>query len=172
MITYKTAGLLPILCLVGNTAVAEGFYLGAKAGVMKPGISELDDATNIGGVIGYEIGEASDNLTWIVEAEFTTTASDGDVEVLGLSGDWDVDTQALYAGVRVGTDLYAKLRLGYLRKDVSVSIAGFSADGSDTGASAGIGGGWRLNESVGLEVEYTFIEEDLDFYSFGVNFSF
>ena len=168
----KAAGLLPALLLVGNTALAEGPYLGAKVGLMDPDISGLDEATNVGLVAGYSFADNGSNMRWGVEAEFTTTTSDGDVRVGGLNGDWDVDTQALYGVLTIGDTLYGKLRLGYLREDVSVSLAGFSADGNDDGVSGGVGAGWRVNDRFALEAEYTFVEQDIDFYSLGVTFAF
>ncbi len=168
----KMAGLLPVLCLFSSAAMAEGPYLGAKLGIMDADVSGLDDATNVGLFAGYNFGELGDGISWALEAEFTTTISDGDVDVLGLNGDWDVDTQALYAVLRVGGDLYGKLRAGYLREDVSVSIAGVSIGGDDTGFSGGLGGGWQVNEQLAIEAEYTLVEEDLDFYSIGVNYAF
>jgi len=167
----KTARLLPVLCLLGSTAMAEGVYVGAKVGVMDPDINGMDEATNAGVVLGYTFG-GDGNISWAAEAEFTTTISDGDIEVFGQKGDWDVDTQALYGVLRFGSDIYGKVRAGYLREDVSASIAGVSVDDDDTGFSGGLGAGWRMNENFAIELEYTFIEDDLDFYSAGLNYSF
>jgi hypothetical protein len=168
----KTAGLFPLLCLLGSTAMAEGVYVGAKIGAMDADVSGFDDATNLGIVVGYTFEPVSDGISWALEGEFTTSVSDGDVNAFGSSGSWDVDTQALYGVLRIGGDLYGKLRLGYLREDVSASVAGVSADGSDDGVSGGLGVGWRASEQLSLELEYTLIEEDLDFYSVGANFAF
>ena len=168
----KTAGLLPLLCLLGNTAMAEGVYLGAKLGLMDADVSGLDPATNIGVVVGYAFAPVSDSISWAVEGEFTTSVSDGDIDAFGSNGSWDVDTQALYGVLRIGGDLYGKLRLGYLREDASASVAGVSADGSDDGVSGGLGAGWHANEQLSVELEYTLIEEDIDFYSVGVNYAF
>ena len=169
----KTAGLLPALCLVNTAAMAEGPYLGARLGFMDADISGLDSATNIGLIAGYNFGDvADDGMSWGIEAEFTTTVSDGDVDVAGLNGDWDIDTQAIYGVFRIGGDLYGKVRLGCLREDVSISVAGISADGSDDGLSGGLGGGWQVNEQLSLEAEYTRVEEDVDYYSIGAHFAF
>lgn len=168
----KAAGLLPVICLLGNTAMAEGLYLGAKIGVVDADVSGFDDATNAGVTVGYQFAPVSENISWALEGEFTTTVSDGDISVFGSNGSWDVDTQALYGVLRIGGDLYGKLRLGYLREDVSASVAGVSADGSDDGVSGGLGAGWRANEQLSVELEYTLVEEDLDFYSVGLNFAF
>ena len=161
-----------MLCLIGSTAMAEGVYVGAKVGVMDPDVNGLDEATNAGVAIGYTFAEIEEMFSWGFEAEFTTTVSDGDAELAGFKGDWDVDTQAIYAVVRAGKTVYGKLRAGVLREDVSIDIAGISAEEDDTSFTAGLGAGWRVTEKLALEAEYTFIESDLDFYSIGVNYSF
>lgn len=168
----KTAGMFPVLCLIGSTAMAEGLYLGARVGVMDPDVSGLDDATNAGVVIGYTVGEINDILSWGFEGEVTTTVSDGDVDVAGFKGDWDIDTQAIYAVFRVGETIYGKLRFGALREDVSINVAGVSVDGDDSSFTAGIGAGWRFTDQLAFEAEFTNVESDVNFYSVGVNYSF
>jgi len=168
----KTAGLLPVLCLIGSTAVAEGFYVGAKAGWMDADVNGLDEAVNVGAVVGYTFANISEGVSWGIEGEATTTTSDGDVDIAGFNGDWDIDTQAIYGVLRLGNAFYGKLRLGYLWEDVSVSVAGASADGNDDGVSGGVGAGMHINEQFSVEAEYTYVEEDINFYSVGVNFSF
>ncbi|TCK16994.1 outer membrane protein with beta-barrel domain [Thiogranum longum] len=168
----KLAGLLPALCLISSQAMAEGFYAGAKAGWMDPDIRGFDEATNLGVQGGYTFGAPDTGITWAVEAELTTTISDGDVQAFGSSGNWDVDTQAIYGVLRIGDALYGKLRLGFLHEDASASVVGASADGSDSGVSGGLGGGWRANQQLSFELEYTMVEEDIDFYSVGMNFAF
>jgi hypothetical protein len=168
----KTAGLLPALCLIGSSAMAEGFYAGAKLGWMDPDFSGFDEATNIGVVLGYTFSVPDVGVSWAVEGELTTTVFEGDIQVFGSSGNWDIDTQAIYGVLRIGGDLYGKLRLGYLWEDASADIAGVSADGSDNGTSVGLGGGWRANQQLAIEVEYTLVEEDIDFYSIGMNLAF
>jgi len=43
---------------------------------------------------------------------------------------------------------------------------------SDSGLSLGIGVGYQFNNKISTELEYTIIEEDIDFISLGVNYSF
>ena len=43
---------------------------------------------------------------------------------------------------------------------------------SDTGFSAGAGVGFRFNDHLSAEAEYTLIEADVDFLSLGINFHF
>jgi len=97
----KQHWLIPVLFAGCCTASAEGFYVGAKVGVMDVDESAFDEATNGGILIGYEFSRQG-SISWGAEAEFTTSLSDGDFEVFGVSGEWDIDTQALYGVVEIG----------------------------------------------------------------------
>ena len=82
-------------------------------------------------------------------------------------------TLALYGVFRTPGEFYFKGKAGVLYEDVEVDIPTlFSESEDDTGFSAGIGGGWRLNDSGSLEVEFTLIESDLNYLSLGYNIHF
>jgi hypothetical protein len=171
----KAKILLFILCSgigFSGPALAAGspFYLGLKAGRMMVDVSEFEDANSVGLVAGYKFFDgASGSLA--VEGEYTNSSS-ADITVLGVTGKWDIDTLAVYLAYRSGGDLYLKGKIGYLDEEISASIAGFGISGSDSGLSVGIGGGWKIGANSALELEYTMIEEDVNFLSLGVNFSF
>lgn len=160
-----------LFVFVCSTASAEGFYLGLKAGVMEVDDSAFDEAENVGLVLGYDM-TGTDAFAWAVEAEFTKSSSDGDFKVFGVNGEWDIETQAIYGVMKIGQDFYGKLKIGFLNEDVTAKAGGASFDDSDSGASAGVGLGWRASEAFALELEYTMIEEDVDFISGGINFHF
>lgn len=169
----KTLVAAAIAFSMSGTALAEGPYIGAKVGIMDAddvGGASFDSATNGGILVGYDFG--SGDMGMAIEAEFTTTVSDGDISYLGASGDWDVDTFAVYGALRYGQDFYFKAKLGYLNEDVSISGAGGSVSGDDSGLSVGLGGGYKFSDTMAIEAEWTLIEEDIDFLSLGVNFSF
>lgn len=167
----KQCGLLCLLLGAGGTAGAGEFYVGARVGIMDVESSGFDAATNAGILLGYEFPSGIP-LRWGLEAEFTTTLADGDFRLGGVSGDWDIDTQALYLVARAGERLYGKVRAGALREDVSASVGGISVDDSDVGFSAGLGIGWRATANIDLEAEFTMIEEDVNFFSAGINIGF
>lgn len=156
------------LCiLLSGTAIAnDGFYAGVKAGLMTSDISGLDSGINLGLTGGHEwnLGE----ISVAAEGEFSTALSKGDVNF----GEWDVETLALYGVVRTHGDLYLKAKMGFLREKVTIDT-NFSGSFSETdsGASYGIGGGWNLGNGA-LELEYTIIEQDINFLSLGYNFRF
>lgn len=167
----KRCALLGLLLGACGTAAAEGFYAGARVGIMDVEVSGFDEATNAGILLGYEFPSGIP-LRWGLEAEFTTTVADGDFRLGGVSGDWDIDTQALYVVARAGERLYGKVRAGALREDVSAGAVGISVDDSDSGFSAGLGIGWRAAANIDLEAEFTMIEEDVNFFSIGLNLAF
>lgn len=145
-------------------------YVGLKGGLMMVDLSEYDDATSAGVVLGYKIMQNNDG-SLALEGEFTTSSS-ADIQVLGVKGKWDIDTWAAYLAYRVGGDMYFKAKAGILNEDVNVDIAGANISGSDSGLSVGVGVGWKFDKKNSLEVEYTVVEEDVNFVSVGVNFAF
>jgi hypothetical protein len=167
---FRHNWLMAVLLAGCGSAQAEGLYLGAVIGVMDVDVNGFDEAVNGGVVLGYAV-PAQGTASWGLEAEFTTSVSKGDLEPSRF-GDWEIDTQAAYAVLRVGSDVYAKLRAGYLWEDVSVDFGGSTVEGDDNGFSGGIGVGFQGSESIDVEFQYTLIEEDVNFYSVGLNFKF
>ncbi len=169
--------LLSILFMTSQPASADGFLVGAKMGVMDVDV-DIFDSLFAGGVLaGYEF----DNLfptvpvSLGIEGEILTTLSDGDIEGFGVVGTWDIDTQAVYATAKVsGGIVYGKAKLGVLHEDISIdsTFFGISVDGSDTGLSAGLAVGLTPIDLIAIEAGWTLIEQDVDFYSIGVNFHF
>lgn len=136
---------------------------------MKADIDALDNTTNAGVLIGVPF--ISDrNMSAALEGEFTTTVSKGDAHIFGNRGEWDINTIALYGALRTAGPFYFKAKAGYLSEDVSISVPGIKASGTDSGFSYGIGAGWRLTGGSRLEVEYTLIESDVNFLSLGFIF--
>lgn len=167
--------LLSVLCLgiglSGATLAADNpFYIGLKAGKLMIDVPEYVDANSTGFVVGYRIFDNASG-SFAVEGEYTKSTQEN-ITVSNVTGKWDMDTLAVYFAYRSGGDLYLKGKIGYLNEDVNVSIAGASISGSDNGLSAGIGGGWKFGKKAALELEYTIIEQDANFISVGVNFSF
>ncbi len=167
----KKIWVASILLALSGGAQAEGLYIGAKTGLVTVDDSAFDDALNAGVLVGYEV-PAEGSLSWAIEAELTTSVSDGDFEAFGVKGDWNIDTQALYGVMKFGDSLYGKIKLGVLREDVSASAGGVSADASDSGLAWGLGGGFRATDYLDVEAEYSQIESDAAFISVGVNYHF
>ena len=168
----KTTLATLVLASFACTGVqAAGGYLGASIGVMDNSVGGFDDATNVGVLAGYDFYN-QDSLAFSVEGELTTTASNGDVRIAGYSGSWDIDTQAVYVAARVGNPFYVKARYGVLREDASVKAAGISASGSDSGVSWGASVGWMVTPALGLQVDGTLIEGDVNYWNAGLIYRF
>ena len=164
---------LPALLCCASVAQADGAYVGAKLGLVSVDASEFDNATNAGIVLGYDFVRS--NATFSVEGELTTTLSDGDLSMPGAGkAEWDITTMAIYGvtKLQLSNSAYLKGKLGVLNEDVSVNTAFGSFSEDDTGMSFGFGLGFKIREMVSLEVEYTIIEDDVDFFSVGSNLSF
>jgi hypothetical protein len=166
-----TTGAALVLSLAAATVQAEGWYLGAAVGLMDADIRGLDDATNVGALLGYDL-YTRDILAVSLEGELTTTVADGDVDTSGQQGDWNVDTQAAYLAVRLGDRFYVKTRWGVLREDLSVKVAGASRNESDTGGSWGAALGWMATPQWGVQLDGTLVESDLYFWNLGVKYHF
>lgn len=159
----KLSGMLAAGALLAGMTfaplAAADWFVGAKAGPMMVDVPGISDPTNAGVMIGTEWGVVVGDVG--VQAELTDTIDDGSIGGSAVS----VNTQALYGVVRTAGPIYFIAKAGVLREEVTVG----SASESDTGSSVGLGIGF----SIGLaqfELEYTQIEEDVDFLSLGVRF--
>jgi len=140
-------------------ALAGDLYFGVKTGPMIMDSSAVKtDPTNVGVLIGYELGVVLGDLA--LEGELTTSTSDG--EFRGGSK-FDLDTVAAYLAFRSAGPFYFKAKGGFLQVDRNAS--------SDTGASYGIGVGLGIGiAQVELEYTQTAVDPDLAFVSIGVQF--
>lgn len=160
-------------CLLASTAEAQRsqypLYVEAKIGFMDLDVSGFDEAINLGVVLGYELYSHSAGM-FSAEGEFTTTLSDGDTPG---GGEWDVDTLAVFGVFRTSGNIYAKARAGFLDQDIKrAGGTGTIPDADDSGFAYGIGGGWRINPTSAVEVEYTAASDDLNFISAGYHMRF
>lgn len=154
---------------IASPAYAGSPYLGVTLGAMNAddvrGVS-FDGATAMGILGGYDFGGAG--VRPGIEVEFTTTVSDGDFEYAGQRGKWDIDTASLFGTLRFGDTYYVKVRAGMVHEEVSAEVMGIELDGDDTGFGGGIGVGLELTDTVNIEGNWTYVEEDLDAWSLGV----
>ena len=168
---YNVRSFLAILAVCSASVDAGGFYLGASTGIMDANVSGFDDAVNAGILAGYDV-YTREIIAVSLEAEFTTTVSDGDVKIQGYKGDWDLDTQAAYIAVRGGQRLYLKVRYGVVHKDLTVKIAGFKESESDTSGSWGGAIGWMFTDHWGMQVDGTAVDSDATYWNLGVKYQF
>jgi len=148
------SAVLTLFLLIGpSLAMADGWYIGAKTGLVQTDASGYDDATNAGFVLGRDIlGVVAGDIS--LEGEYTTTIDDGSGPG---SQEWDVDMLGGYAVFRTAGPAYLKAKGGMVYSDLTVG----DASDSSTDTSAGVGLGLSLG-LVQLELEYTRINADAD----------
>ena len=131
-------------------------FFGVKGGFMKPDGENNDSALNIGAVMGQDITRS---FSW--EAELNATLSDGEV---GSNTNWDITNIAGYAVYRSKGDIGFKAKAGLTYWDTD--------NDSDTSLSLGIGAGIKIGKSGMLDVEYTEIDDFVDYISVAYLFNF
>ena len=145
--------------LTTSQAWAGDVYFGAKTGPMIIDDSAIKtDPTNIGFLIGYELGLLVGDLA--VEGEITKSTAKGEVKG---GGKFDVDTMAAYLAFRTAGPVYLKAKGGFMQVD---------AGSTESGASYGLGLGFGLG-LMQIELEYTQATIDPDkvsFVSVGIQF--
>lgn len=143
-----------------GAASVSPWYLGLKTGWMDLDAPGADEATNLGLYGGYTLVDDV-NGRFALEGEYTRSIADGEVGGRG----WDIETLATYGAYRTAGPWFLKLKAGYLSEDVSA--ANGRIRNSETGFSFGAGGGARLGNKTAFELEYTVVEEDVNFFSIG-----
>ncbi len=137
-------------------------YFGVKAGVLFPDLDDLEEAYNAGLTVGYGRG------AFAGEAEFTTTLFPGESALPGV--EWDMTTLALYGVYRSPGKVYFKLKAGGLYEQVTFNAMGVNLQDKETGVSAGLGMGYRIDNQARVEVEYTMVDEDVSLLTLGYLF--
>lgn len=130
------------------------WYMAIKAGLMdSAGLK--DSALNLGFDLGYR-----HNTYLSTEIEITETMIEGETP---SGNDWNVDTLSIFAAFRSNTDVKLKGKIG---------ITDIDRNGNrDLEVSFGIGIGFWAAGGL-MEIEYTELDDGLDFFSVGVNYFF
>lgn len=164
----KFAGAFLFSLALTTSAWAEtetGFYIGLTAGSDKIDAEGVDDASGAGIMAGWRFNK---NFA----LEFAGHASEADADDLLTGCVFEVDTAALYLAARSSGQLYAKGRVGVLSETITPrDTCAFAPEETDSGLSAGIGGGVRLGQAA-LELEYTMVEADVNRLSLSVLYNF
>ena len=156
------AGALMAGMAIAPAAMAD-MYFGVNAGPMMLDGASYDDPVNAGVLIGKEWGVVAGDIG--VQAEFTTTVNDGSLVVFPNVYPVSVNTQAIYGAFRTAGPVYLIAKAGVLREEVEVG----SASVTDNGLSGGVGVGFSVGVAQ-LELEYTVVEQDINYLSLGVRF--
>lgn len=157
----SVAALLIVALGCSNAARADFLY-GVKAGPMLISFDDVDvsdDPLNAGLLIGYEFGVLFGDLA--IEAEITRTVTAGSVSGIDL----EVESQGAYVSFTTAGPIYGKLRAGVMK--ASIDASGLSED--ENGETYGVGAGISLG-LFRVELEYTVVDDDVQFVSLGVIF--
>lgn len=158
----KSALILSGLLLSTQPVLANDFYIGAKAGKMMSDANGFADTNNLGVVLGYDIiGVVLGDVS--VEGELTN--STGTASAPPPANDWEIQTAAAYAVFRSAGMVYFKGKAGVLHEKVKTQ----ERTVNDTGTSIGAGVGLSVGVAQ-FELEYTLIEQDVNYLSLTVNF--
>jgi len=134
----------------------EGFIFGLKAGQINwgdlPSGFHTNDDPLKGGLIGINFQNG-------IAVEIEGMNGGGDFSYLGVSGQYDISSQAIYLAYRTSGDLYLKLKGGWMHETADASVANISVTDSGTNSSYGVGGGYRFGPAS-VEAEYTVIDSD------------
>ncbi len=161
--TFYCTSVVALGSLLAMPSYAQSpWYLGLKAGWMELDAPSTDDATNLGLYGGYTLMEDT-NGQFAIEGEYTRSISDGEI---GRSG-WDIETLSAFGAYRTAGPWFLKLKAGWTDADLSAGSGGRRFSDSETDFSFGAGGGVRLGNKAAFELEYTVIEDDVNFFSIG-----
>jgi len=171
--------LIIIFSFAGFTISIHGqpmeFYVGVKSGLfwLSEDIEEISDIYPVGILFGYGMPTRFKNVSSALEGEFNYGLFGGDWEE-GIEGGMDMWTVAIYTVVSIsmGDVAYLKVKTGYLYENVSITVDDYTDSVDDTGFSFGGGAGFNITDKVSAEAEFTVIEQDVNFISIGVNYSF
>ncbi|MGD8567710.1 MAG: outer membrane beta-barrel protein [Gammaproteobacteria bacterium] len=157
--SLKLAGIFAATLFAASPAAYAGsITFGAKTGPMIFDASNLEDTTNAGVAVGYEQGIVLGDLG--VEAEFTTTVNQGHIKT--TNQDLEIDTYGGYVTYRSPGFIYLKGRMGFTNWETNTGD-------EDTSKSVGLGLGLSL-ALIKIELDYTRIDNDIDFISVGIQF--
>lgn len=111
-----------------------------------------------------------------VEGEITTTISEPEIQVGNASAELSYFTLAGYGvyAVPVDENFGVRGRFGLLYENLDVDTVGpvDVDDDDDFSPSFGVGATYRFSQNLSGIAEYTYIEEDINHFSAGVQMSF
>lgn len=166
--TFILISILPVAAQADN--LANKFSAGLKLGMFmvdSAAAKSYEDASSIKVDIdnGFGFGLHGDyhiKNNWYVDVEYTMVSVDAKFK----SGDWsntdslDIDSFAVYGAYRSTGEFYYLGKLGLISETVSAP-GGY--DDSEVGLSFSFGGGYKIQDNLFLEAEFTSIEKNVAF---------
>jgi len=155
-LTVIFACIILLFPLTGHARGKKGpLYFALKAGFMDIDTGITDSAINAGVDVGYQWGRYMST-----EIEYTSSVVEGQTS---RGNDFDLTTFSTFVAFRTRTSVKFKAKAGL----TDIDGGGFS----DLAFSYGLGLGFWASGGL-LEVEYTAIDDGVDFISVGINYFF
>lgn len=160
-LAFITLAALPLTAVADQEASSEPkAYFGFKTGGFDIGVGGAETVTASGFFGGVYFTESSS-----VEVEFLNSEESKIYNGYSFAT-MKIKTTAFYYAYKSSEPLYFKYRFGFLNEKVTGGD-GLSGSISDSGLSLGLGAGYDFG-SVLLEVGYTLIEADINYFSIGL----
>lgn len=167
---------LSVFALNAHSAVSYGsssagqVYVGAKLGLLNTDVADKKTAT-YGAYGGYNIDQ-----TFGVEAEYLTTNTK-DYNIGEERHEYDAKSIGVYGTYRYhlpNTTIYLKGRLGMANTEVeSKGVSVTKTHTSDkTSVAGGVGAGFKINQNIGVEAGYNYLNADNSVLGVGAYFAF
>ena len=126
-----------------------------------------ENPTNAGIVLGI----STENNMLALEAEFTNSVNSGTIQ--GLPNvNLDIQTVSLYGVFRSPGKVYFKGKIGVISETVTMSDGIITVEADESGTSLGAGVGFKVGSNNNIEIEYTIVDQEVNFLSLGFNFGF
>lgn len=155
------------------------WIVGAKVVNIDPNVPDVNDASGVGIVLGYEFAKSVGDGTSSFEIEYINGDED-EVSVVnslatipatsGAFGTYEADIMNAYFTYRSPGVVYYKLKAGISYVDLNVApVSLLDRDYEDVSFAVGLGIGYRINELGVIEIEYTQDSGSADVGTLGVN---
>lgn len=140
--------------LYAATASAE-MVIGVKGGAVDYDVEGSDPGVNGSIQLAFDIFDIG-IADIALEGEYSTSLTDGEIDLGPATVDTSLESTALYASLRTAGPIYVIARVGYAKTEVEVE--GFSED--DSGVATGVGVGFSMG--LRMEIEYTKYTPEFD----------
>lgn len=140
--------------LYAATASAE-IVIGVKGGAVDYDVEGSDPGVNGSIQLAFDILDIG-IADIALEGEYSTSLTDGEIDLGLATVDTSLESTALYASLRTAGPIYVIARVGYAKTEVEAG--GFSED--DSGVATGVGVGFSMG--LRMEIEYTKYTPEFD----------
>jgi hypothetical protein len=168
--------LILILYLTAITGfsyeIKSGPYLGIKGGMFTGHHINSTDVISLGGIAGYTLPFINKRFGTSIEAEYNFGYWGGDY----VSGDpgnrLHLRTFGGYCVIRTQpiNELYTKLKIGATHEVTLEKLSDAETQSTEVGLSLGIGVGYRADENINYELEFSTTNSGVKFFSLNFHF--